>query len=148
MAIPDPLVALVAFLKADGPVSSLAADRVFGDEIPQDQVDVVSDGQTIQQTVVIRRSGSAGSVGDNSRIRFSKPRVDVFSYGETPYQAGVLDLAVFDALKQMVPNTQGVCRLYDASLLTGPITSREQDTQWPLVFRSYAVATAEQAVGP
>jgi len=148
MAIPEPLEAIVAFLTADTDVAALVAGRVYGDEIPEHVVELVADGQTILQTVVVRDSGTEGSVGDNSRVGWSRPRVDVFSYGGTPREAKALDLACYRALKQMVPNTQGTCRLQDATLLTGSIFLREEDTHWPLVFRSYAVAVAEDAVGP
>ncbi len=148
MAIPDPLEALVAFLTADVDVAALVAGRVYGDEIPQAALALLATGETILQTVVIRDSGAEGSVGDASRVGWSKPRVDVFSYGETPFRAKALDLACYRALKQMVPNTQGSCRLQDATLLTGAVFLREEDTHWPLVFRSYAVAVAEDAVGP
>lgn len=146
MAIPDPLTAVAAFLLADASVATLAATRVYGEEIPADLVATVSDGDTIQQTVVIKRSGMGRSVGDNSRIEFSRPRFDVFSYGETPLEAASLDLACYEALKQMVPHTEGVCRMFDAALVAGPVSLREEDTQWPFTFRTYLVAVAEAAV--
>ena len=145
MTMPDPLVAILTFLKADAGVAAIAATRVFGEEIPQDQVTTVATGETILQTVVVRRSGAEPSVGDASRVKFSRPRFDVFSYGETPHRAAALDLACYEALKQMEPTVQGTCRLHDAVLLSGPIAMREPDTQWPLVWRSYAVAVAETA---
>ena len=146
MAQPDPLVATVAFLRANTGVADLAATRVFGEELPPDQVEAVSNGETIQQTVVIKRAGSGLSVGDNSRVKFSRPRFDVFSYGETPFEAAQLDLACYEALKQMVPHTEGACRMFDATLVAGPISLREEDTQWPFTFRTYLVAVAEVAI--
>ncbi len=145
MTIPDPLVAVVAFLAADAPSLELHGGRVYGDEIPADLVELVSDGETILKTVVIRRSGMGRSVGNNSRIGHSRPRFDVFCYGETPLEAASLDLACFDALKQMVPHTEGVCRMFDATLVAGPVSLREEDTQWPLTFRTYLVSVAEVA---
>ncbi len=145
MTIPDPLVATVAFVNGDAAVTLLAAGRVYGEEIPADLVELVSDGDTILKTVVIKRSGMGRSVGNNSRIRHSRPRFDVFSYGETPLEAASLDLACFDALKQMAPHTEGVCRMFDATLVAGPVSLREEDTQWPLTFRTYLVSVAEVA---
>lgn len=146
MAIPDPLTGIVTFLTGDAGVTTLAAGRVYGEEIPTDLVELVSDADSIFKTVVIKRSGMGRSVGDNSRIKFSRPRFDVFSYGENPYEAGLLDLACYEALKQMDPHTEGTLRMFDAVLVAGPVSLREEDTGWPLTFRTYLVAVAEAAV--
>ncbi len=145
MAIPDPLVAVVAFLLDEGTVSEFVDTRVFGAEIPADLVETISNGSTIEQTVLIKRVGLGRSVGDNSRIKFSRPRFDVFSYGETPHRASILDLACYEALKQMEPHTEGLCRMFDAVLVAGPIDLREEETQWPYSLRTYIVSVAEVA---
>ncbi len=139
--IPDPVAAIVAFLQADTALTALVSTRVFGAELPRDEVSSMP-----RKCVLVRRSGIGASAGNRSRIAFSRPRMDVFSHGETPKQAALVDLAAYEALKQMEPNTRGVCRLHDATLVGGPIDLREQDTKWPLVFRSYLVAAAEVAV--
>jgi len=141
-APPDPVEAIVAFLAADATVAALVNSRVYGVELPQSQIQSMP-----RKSIVVRRSGGGGlSAGDRSRVGLSLPRMDVFSYGETPYQASRVDLAAYGALKQMVANNQGACRLLDTQLAGGPIDLREPDTQWPLVFRSYLVAAAEVAV--
>lgn len=141
MAIPDPVAALRSFLLADADVAALAGTRIFGSELPRSEVQAMP-----RKAALIRKAGAGASVGNASRVRFSAPRMDIFCYGETPYEAARLDLAVYEALKQMEPNVQGTCRLHDAVLAGGPIDLREEDTSWALVFRSYQVATAEQAV--
>ncbi len=146
MTIPDPMIGMVAFLLGKTPITDLVDARVYGEEIPDDLVETVSDGATIQQTVLIKRSGMGRSVGDNSRIKFSRPRFDVFSYGETPLEAAQLDLACYEALKQMVPHTEGACRMFDVALVAGPVSLRAEDTQWPFTFRTYLVAVAEVAI--
>ena len=146
MAIPDPLTGVVAFLLGDGPIAALASTRVYGEEIPDDLVQTVSDANTVLQTVLVKRSGMGQSVGTNSRIKFSRPRFDVFSYGENPLEAATLDLACYEALKQMDPHTEGALRMFDAVLVAGPVSLREEDTGWPLTFRTYLVAVAEAAV--
>lgn len=144
--LPDPLVAIVAFLKADADVATLCAARVYGDELPRDQVDneVAEVGQV--KAIVVRASGMGASVGNRSRVGISSPRYDVFSYGETPYEAARVDRVVYKALKNMVPHDRGTCRLYDAILVGGPISLREEATDWPIRFRSYNVTAAETAV--
>lgn len=138
MSIPDPLEAVVAFLAADVDTNALTSSRVYGVELPPSQVESMP-----RKSIVIRRSGGGPSVGDSSRIPWSLPRMDVFSYGETPYQASRVDLAAYRALKQMTPHKRGTCRLVDAQLSAGPIDLREQETPWPLVWRSYLVGAVE-----
>ena len=146
MAIPDPMLAMVTFLATDAPSLVLHGGRCYGEEIPADLVTLVSDGDTILKTTVIKRSGMGRSAGDRSRIKLSSPRFDVFSYGETLSEAASLDLAAYDALKQMVPHTEGSLRMLDAVLVAGPISLREEDTGWPFTFRTYLVTVAEAAV--
>lgn len=146
MTIPDPMLAMVTFLATDAPALVLHGGRCYGEEIPEDLVELVSDSDGILKTVVIKRSGMGVSVGNNSRIQTSRPRFDVFSYGETPSEAALLDLACYEALKQMVPHTEGAARMIDAVLVAGPVSLREEDTSWPLAFRTYLVGVAEVAV--
>lgn len=141
MAIPDPVAALVTLLRADAGVAALAPVRVFGARLPATEV-----ASMPRKAVVIRRAGAGASAGNRSRIRVSKPRCDVFAYGETPYEASRLDLACYEALKQMEAQNIGTCRIWDAVLINGPIDLTEEDTTWPIVFRTYLVAAAEVAV--
>ncbi len=146
MSIPDPMLAMVSFLSNDAPSLALHGGRCYGVEIPEDLVPLVSDAKSILKTIVIKRSGMGASAGDRSRIELSRPRFDVFSYGETPSEAASLDLAAYDALKQMIPHTEGSCRMLDAVLVAGPVDLIEEDTGWPFTFRTYLVTVAEVAV--
>jgi len=138
MSIPDPVKALRTDLLADAGVAALAATRVHGAELNRETNSVMP-----VKAVVIRKSGLGASGGNRSRVEISSPRVDVFCYGETPFEAARLDLAVYEYLKQMTPHVTNECYLLDAVLVSGPVDLREEDTSWPLVFRSYTVTAAE-----
>ena len=141
MSIPDPVVAVRAFLLGDADLAALIGTRVFAGILPRSEVEPMP-----RKAVLIRKAGMGASAGNRSRIGISAPRLDVFAYGETPYEASRVDLAAYDALKQMEPHNEGVCRLFDAVLTGGPIDLEEEDTGWSLVFRSYEIAAAEVAV--
>lgn len=151
MAQSDPTAGLVAFLLAQTDVTDLlAGSYVFGDELPQKPSSIraaIVAGETVKKHVIVKDAGLGVGPGNRSRMRWTNPRVDVFAYGETPYEAKRLDLACYEALKQMVSGVYATCLLHDAQLVSGPISLREQDTQWPFRFRSYIVAAAEEAVG-
>ena len=136
MSIPDIVAAVVAVLRADAAVDS---DRIYYAELPHSE-----HAKMPRKNVVVRKAG--GFASDLARVRYQHQRIDVFCYGETPFEAAELELAVYDALKQMVPHTVGTCRIWDAEVSSGAVDLREQDTQWPLVFRSYVIAAAEVAV--
>ena len=136
MTIPDVVGAVIAVLRAE---NVEASDRVWYAELPKSEHAAMP-----RKNVVVRKAG--GFTADRARVRYQHQRVDIFCYGETPKEAATLELAVYDALKQMVPYDEGACRIWDAEVSSGAIDLREQETQWPLVFRSYVIAAAEVAV--
>jgi len=136
MSIPDVVSAVVAVLRAD---AGVPIDRVYYAELPKSEHATMP-----RKNVVVRKVG--GFTADRARVRYQHQRIDIFCYGETPFEAAMLELAVYDALKQMVPHDVGTCRIWDAEVSSGAIDLREPDTQWPLVFRSYVIAAAEVAV--
>lgn len=143
MSVPDIVVAVIAFLRADEAVAELAAEFIYYEELAKQRIEAWGAGMPKEEVVVVRRSGGPS---DRARIRYQRQRIDVFCYGRTPRKAADLEIAVYDALKQMVPHNEGPCRIWDAEVSSGAIALREQDTKWPLVFRSYVVSAAEVAV--
>lgn len=136
MSIPDVVAAVVTVLRAD---AGVAINRVYYAELPQSEI-----ANMPRQAIVVRKVG--GFTSDRARVRYQKQRIDVKCYGETPYEAAEIELAVYDALKQMEPQDVDTCRIWDAEVSSGAIDLREPDTQWPLVFRSYVISAAEVAV--
>ena len=146
MSVPDILAATVLFLKADADVAALIDTRVYYEEVPKQQAKAWGRGDTanVQQAVVLRRSGAIST--DKGRVGWQRQRMDAFCYGPTPFRAAEVELAVYNALKQMERNLKGDCLLQDAEVSGGALTIREPDTEWPLVLRSYVVTAAELAV--
>ena len=140
MAIPpNPITALVAFLKADSDVASEVAAKVFGAELPQ------SENVNMPQKCIVV-AGSGGPDNGRSRMRFNKIRIDIKGYGTTLENSWDVFNAAQQALKQMTRTKQGTALLYDADVAGGPVQLRDNDLDWPLVFGSFNVSIAEIAV--
>jgi len=140
VAIPNPITALVAFLKDDAEVTTQAGTKVFGAELPPDEAVNMP-----QKCIVIQAAG--GPVGPGrSRIRYNVIRIDVKGYGTTPETAWDVYQAAYDALKQLVPTKQGPALLYDASVAGGPLQLRDANLEWPMVLGSFDVSVSEVAV--
>ena len=139
--IPDPISGLAAFLKADAAVAALVGTRVFGLELPRTETDFMP-----RQAVVLNAAGG-GSVGPgaNDRVEIQRVRVDVFCYGETPFEAAALRLTVHEAVKQMTTNIKNNMVLHDAVLSGGPIALRDRETNWPISMESWIVTASELA---
>lgn len=137
---PDPIVALVSYLKSIQDVSNLAGPRVYGAEMP-DSVNAVMP----KKVVVLRRAGG-GTLLEGGYLRVGDFRLDVRCYGETPFEAARLSLVVQEALKQMRRNVQGSALLHWANPSGGALSLRDPDAEWPLEFSSWQVLSSEQEV--
>lgn len=141
MTVPDPVTAIVAFLRADAEVSALVGTRVFGGELP--------DAESVsmpRKAAVVSAIGSPAGVGTRSLVEAGTVRMDVRSYGETPYEAIRVHWAVYEALKHMSRTVQDGTLLHDAVIEGGPLSLRDPDTDWPFALGSYRVLAAEVAV--
>ena len=142
MAIPNPIAAAVAFLKADGEVTTQVAAKVFGAELPPDETPNMP-----QKCIVIAGAGGpGGGQTGNSRMQLNTIRIDVKGYGTTPTTAWDVYHAAYDALKQLVRTKQGTALLYDAVVAGGPLQLRDNDLEWPMVMGSFNLTVAEVAV--
>ncbi|MCQ4575417.1 MAG: hypothetical protein NOU37_09265 [Candidatus Brocadiales bacterium] len=141
MAIPEPLTALVSFLEADADVATLAGTRIYGYELPQSEA---ASGQMPRKAVVLNPAGGGGvGPGVSDYVEVQHLRVDVFCYGETPFEASKLRLAVHNAFKHLKRITQDNTLIHSATLSGGPIALRDQDTAWPISMESWLVLTSE-----
>ena len=133
--IQDHVTAVVEYLKADGDIVALVGTRVFGIELPETETDNMP-----RKAIVVKQSGGDGSRG---YLEHSTPRMDVFCYGETPYQARTVRREVYDVLKQLIRTVTDSTLIHSISPEGGPLDLRDPDTQWPVVFESYQVFAAE-----
>lgn len=136
----DPLKGLIAFLKAAPGVSALVGTRVFGDELPAKEVSFMP-----RKCIVIEPSGSAGAFG-TAYQDYGDGRYDVRSYGETPHEAALLDIATYRALKNLRRGVNASVLLHWVKRAGGPIPMRDPDTGWPFRFASYQLLAAEVEV--
>jgi hypothetical protein len=132
-----PEVALIEFLKADSAVNTLTAGRIFGDELPANQI-----ASMPRKCIVIEASGGAQSFG-NAYQEYGDGRYDVRSYGETPYEAALVQRAIYRALKHLDRGVHAGLLLHWAKRSGGPLSLRDPDTSWPYRFESYQVLVGE-----
>lgn len=139
-APPDPLSALITFLKADVDLAALVSTRVFGDELPAGQTTAMP-----RKCVVVEPSGGTQSIG-RAYQNYGDGRFDIKSYGETPFEAARVQLAVYGAMKALRRKTHSGVLLHWAIRSGGPLPLRDPDTDWPSRFESYQVLAAEVSV--
>jgi hypothetical protein len=138
--IPDHIEALVAFLKLDADVASVAASRVFGAELPESETSFMP-----RSAVVLLPAGGLTAIGDGVQ-RYGDVRVDVRAYGTTPKLANDVWRAVHPALKDLLREVHAETLLHWAKPSGGPISLRDPDTHWPFVLSSWQVFRSEVAV--
>lgn len=137
MTIPDPVSAVRTFVAADAAVAALAAARVYAGELLDTEA-----ANMPRYAVVISAAGGAPS---RDYARLGRTRIDVRSYGERPYLAMKLSLAVHEALKHLERETEtpGPVLIHSVTPEGGPTHMRDADGDWPVVLRSYEVLAAE-----
>ena len=140
--IQDPVKAIIDVLKANAAITTLVGTRVFGIELPQAEA-----ASMPRKAIVVKPSGGAGfGVGERDYIEHSAPRMDVFSYGETPFEAAKVRREVYDVLKQLNRTVINTTLIHWVNPAGGLIHLRDADTDWPFVFESFQVFAAERAV--
>ena len=134
MTIQSPMVALVAFFEADSTVNTLTGGRIYGAESPVEE----AINQPRYMLVFRWRGGIP-----QGYVALSVPRVDIECYGETPYQAQVLHLAVQDALQKLARKVHNNTLLHIGNQTAGPSQTRDFETHWPLVWSSWNIWVGE-----
>jgi len=134
----DVVLSVLTFLKNTGTVMLLAGGRIYGDELPVAQVSSMP-----RKCVVIME---AGGIERNDYLPINQPRLDIYCYGETYYEAGRLDRAVAYALKHLKRLTISNSLIHGVALGTGARSLRDPDTGWRLKMRSITVSIDEREV--
>ena len=137
----NPLAAIVALLRADTDVAALVGTRVFGGELPQSQASAMP-----RHAVVLTLSGG-GSLGPgaNSYVPWTVNRMDMRCYGRDPLEAWTLYEAVDAVMRNLRRETSASTLIHDATISGGPISNRDNDTDWPYVLSVYDVSAARDA---
>ena len=135
--IPDPLTAVQAYLKADADVATQVDTRVFGGGVPAGE-----NASMPRKAIVVR---PAGGIGLRSWAPLGQPRVDVLSYGGTEYEARQVHWAAHEALRDLYRQVHGNVLLHHATPGGGPLSLREDGTDWPFVLSTWVVMANEVA---
>lgn len=100
--------------------------------------------------VLITASGRVTSGGDRSRAPWSRPRMDIQSFGRTPGDAMTVHLAVEAFLKALSDEravlSGGSALIRDCTVEGGPLSFVDPDTDAPEVVGIYAASFVEQFV--
>lgn len=139
MSIADYVGGLAEFLSADADVAALTPS-VVAPEIRNTDVPSMP-----KKIVVLRPSGGIHVIG-RGYVGVKDHRVDVFCYGETPYEADRLHRAVYGALINLRRNVKNGTLLYWAQPESVGWSLRDPDTEWPFVQSTWQVLAGEEAV--
>lgn len=134
--IPDAISALIAHLKADANVAARVGVKVYGNELPRSE-----NVNMPQSCIVLRYAGARQQTG---RLPIGDYRIDIRSYGATPFESARVYRAVHTAMKQsLLRKAYGTQLLHSASQESGPLSLREPDVEWPFLFSAWIVKAAE-----
>ncbi len=123
--------ALRTFLLADAGVSALVGTRVFVIELPPAQAVSMP-----RQCIVIKPSGGP-AFQPGSYIDHAYQTLDVFSYGETPFEADEVRDAVTDALRLLRRDLTGTTLIHWVQPAGGWASNRDPDADWPYGLQSF-----------
>jgi hypothetical protein len=123
--------ALRLFLLDDAGVAALVEDRVFVIELPASQA-----ASMPRKCIVIRPSGGA-SFQPGGYTDHAWQTLDLFSYGETPFEADLVRDAVNDAFRAMRRNKTATTLIHWVSPAGGWASNRDPDADWPMGFQSF-----------
>ena len=132
----DPIGALVAWLRAAVPLGELVEGRVYGGELPREQV-----GAMPRPAVVLRPAG--GGLFGRAYQEVGDVRVDVDCYGSVPLEAWQVYLAAYEALKHLRREVVVGVLLHCATPSSKGVLARDPDTNWPVCLSSYQLLAAE-----
>jgi hypothetical protein len=135
--IPDPVTALRDYLLQAPDVQVLTGGRVFGGELPRDEVEEMP-----RKCILIEPSGSLGAFGRGYQ-EYGDQRFDVVCYAETPFEAHKLWRVVHPLLKQLTRAVRADCLLHWAAPAGGPMPLRDPDTDWPATWSAWQVLLSE-----
>ena len=149
----QPLAATIAVLRKDPSISQLTGDWIFAPRLPKrpgsDELeDYVAEAMP-RHCLVVKRAGG-GSLGPGARgyHDWRVSRLEVFSYGTTPYDADLLDAQVHDFFTNLTQRVEGDTILRDAVVSGGPIDLLDPDTHWPYVLSVYDLSASPNTEVP
>lgn len=140
MAQPDPVRALVAYLRAQPGIAGLAGSRVFTEELPQ------TENVRMPQAAVVVSPAGGGLIG-NAQL-YGDRRVAIVCYGTTTATARTLYNEVRAAMKnlrrELVSDTATTrVLLHWARISAEGSSGRDVATNWPVCTSSWQILAAD-----
>ncbi len=132
--IVDVKAAIIAFLLADADVITEVGIRVYGDELPREDTDSME-----RKAVVVASAGGSPPGYAASSLPLEAQRLDLFSYGGTPFEAEKVRRAVYGALKSIDRVKKSNVLIHWANPAGGVAAGRDPDGDWPFKWDSWQV---------
>lgn len=124
-------VAVRQYLLNDSTVAALVGDRVFVDDLPEEE-----DEHMPRNAVVLR---SAGGPESRDWTHLQRQRYDVLCYGATRYDAGEVDGAVAETLHYLKRTVVKETLLSSVMVGGGAQSFKDAQTGWPIKLRTILV---------
>lgn len=134
----DAMMAMCDYLLSQSNITDLVEDRVFGGEIPEDEIEHMP-----QKMIVIQYDGG---LAVSSCVPISSPRMDFFCYGKTYFECGRVDREVYSALKSLTTTRVGEALLHSAAINSGPFMARDAKTGWHFQWRNATIKADDREI--
>lgn len=140
MSQPSPIRAVVAYLRTRPGVAALAGTRVFTEELPEDQNDLMP-----RQAVVVSSAG--GGLMGHGQL-YGDRRMDIVCYGPTRAKSRELYEEVRAAMKDLerqrvADSPSTFVLLHWARISADGNTARDVGTDWPVTGSSWQVLASD-----
>ena len=134
----DFMSALRAYLLGIQAVTDLCGTSIYVLSLPKEGIALGA-----HKCVVLLSSGGELKLRRNT----IEARVDVVCYGETDFEAAVMERPVAGALKQLQRMVCANVLLHNATVATGPFQAKDPDIFWPAMRRQIILRADEREVG-
>jgi hypothetical protein len=146
MADPNHVNGIVAFLRAQAPITARTSLRIFGpDGVPKSE-----NASMPQQAIVVSPAGGLGAFG-SAYQEYGDKRVDIVCYGKTQAESYALWLVVRPLMKQLRRAVVSVSATEQALIHWAKISAEGNSgidpiTEWPATPASFQVLVSEVAI--
>jgi len=134
----DPIAAIRQLCLQTDITAQLVGSRVFVYDLPQGEVNKMP-----RKALVLRGAGGGMNQG---YMQVASPRVDFWSYGETEFECGKLDLALLELLHNLTRVAVNGMIINNAFLSGGSYLAKEAETGWPIIIRSAIINVSIQTI--
>jgi hypothetical protein len=134
----DFMSALRVYLLGIKTVTDICGTSIYVLSLPAEEIALGA-----HKCVVLMSSG--GEI--NSRRAVTEARVDIVCFGETDFEAALMERPVAEAMKQLSRVVCANVLLHNATVAAGPFQAKDPDTFWPAMRRQAILRADEREVG-